>query len=480
MEAKILVVDDKSNMLRLMERVLAPTGRVFTASSVAEAKSTLASHDDIAAVLSDVRLLDGDGLDVLREARRTNPSAVVVLMTAYATVDTAVRAMREGAYDFVSKPFEPKRVRAILERAIAERATGDAEAGAPAAPSARFERHGLVGASVAMRELFESIEQVARTNATVLLLGETGAGKELVARAIHASSARAERPLYAINCAALPASLVESELFGHTRGAFTGATRARAGLFESANGSTILLDEVGDLPLEVQAKLTRVLEARAVLRLGETQEREVDVRVIAATHRDLRAMVDRGAFREDLWFRLNVFRIDVPPLRERREDIAPLARAFLARLPARAGAAPLEISEDALRALEAYEFPGNVRELKSAIERAAIVETEPSIRRPSLPVEIRSGRAPKNSSESTSPAPAREFAGQKLKDVLRRARDDVSRRYVAWLLDSTNGDVPEAARLAGIERESFYRLMRKLGVRAAEARSRGMARPTRE
>ncbi|MEZ4390979.1 MAG: sigma-54 dependent transcriptional regulator [Polyangiales bacterium] len=468
MSPVILVVDDKPNFLSLMVKILGGDAEVVTARGVQEALRALAARPP-AAVICDLRMPDGDGLTVLRALRaRANP-APFILMTAYGTVPTAVQAMRDGAWDYITKPFDPDELRAQVLRALASAASprGDAapaealpappEATAP--PRARYGR--LLGASAPMQSLYRMIDRVAPTDATALVLGETGTGKELVARELHERSARATRSFVAVNCAAIPAELIESELFGHARGSFTGAAVDRPGLFEAAHRGTLFLDELGELPLSTQARLTRALEERAVRRVGESHERKVDARVIAATHRDLPARVRDGAFREDLWYRLNVFALRVPALRERRDDIPALARHFLASSGA---TGPREFTPDAMSALVEHAWPGNVRELRSVVTRAAILEEGERVTAASLPPEL---RAP-------SPGGAlREVSEMTYREAVDLARDAGTRRYLEAVLARHHGNVTAAAAQAGVERESFHRLLRRHGLRAESWRESG-------
>lgn len=459
MKPTVLVVDDKTNMLSLLSKVLGKSARVITARGVRTALQLL-EKGDVTAVLCDLRMNDGDGLEVLRAVRARWPGIPFILMTAYASVPTAVQAMREGAYDYITKPFDPDELRAIVERALAQAAV----LGPPGEDAA--DGFGpIIGRATAMRAVYHMIERVAPTDATTLILGETGTGKELVARAIHERSSRSGSRPIAVNCAAIPRSLIESELFGHTRGSFTGATTDRPGLFEEASGSTLFLDEIGELRPTVQAKLTRVLEERAVRRIGDSRERKIDVRLIAATHRDLRAMVKSGAFREDLWFRLNVCVIELPPLRDRKDDIPSLAHRFLAERAPQARSRATRFSQDAMNALHAYGWPGNVRELKSAVERAAIVEDSGEIRLESLPDEVRQVRPLRLSSASDV-----DLAGLSYREAVEASREETNRRYLEAVLRRFRGDVTAAAQHAGVERESFYRLLRRCGLTADEFR----------
>jgi len=480
MKPRVLIIDDKPNFLTLLSKVLGRDVQVITARGVRQAISVLEeSMPD--AVLCDLRMPDGDGLEVLRALRGRGCAAPFILMTAYATVPTAVQAMREGAYDYVTKPFDPDSLRDLVLRALGESAVlaqgataarGE-ETPSPSSPppaeqvSEPFGR--LLGDSPGMRELYRMIDRVAPTDATVLILGETGVGKELVARELHDRSARAGRRLVAVNCAAIPRSLIESELFGYARGAFTGATTDRAGLFEEASHSTLFLDEIGEMRPTLQAKLTRVLEEKAVRRLGESKERKVDVRLIAATHRDLPAMLKAGEFREDLWYRLNVCVLRVPPLRDRRDDIALLAHHFLA---SHAPRGPKGFSPEALAALRSHRWSGNVRELRSAVERAAIVEEGPMIRPESLPPEVNGA-----SSFVVTSGPGRDLSEMTYREVIGVARDEVTRRYLERLMTRYGGNVTAAALHAGVERESFHRLLRRHDVRAERFREEAAAEP---
>lgn len=456
---KVLVVDDKPNMVGLLSKVLAPIAQITTAGTVQQALQALGS-DAIAAVVCDLRLPDGDGLEVLRACQGRPHRPPFILVTAYASVETAVQAMREGALDYVTKPFDPDEVAALVERALSR----SLRHGQPAA-TVRDGLGPMLGRAARMQEVFRLIERVAPTDTSVLILGETGTGKELAARAIHELSERAQRPLCAINCAAIPRSLLESELFGHVKGAFTGAAGDRMGLFEAAGGGTVFLDEIGEMRPSMQAKLTRVLEARAVRRLGDARERPVNFRLIAATHRNLRAMVKEGTFREDLWFRLNVCTLELPALRDRPDDIPLLAEHFLRERGPGVKARAQGFSDEAMQRLLEYAWPGNVRELRSVVERAALVEESSQIGLTSLPSELR------------EVGPVRPLLSDaqierlSLREALARSRDEVSRRYVALVTQRHGGDVSKAAEQAGIKRSSFYRLLRRYGLVAGDFRA---------
>jgi two-component system response regulator HydG len=460
MKPVVLVVDDKANMLALLGKVLGKVAQVRAARGVRSALEIL-ENEPVHVVLCDLRMNDGDGLEVLRSVRSRWPGVPFILMTAYATVPTAVQAMREGAFDYVTKPFDPDELRALVEQALAQAAA--IEGGRPSREPEGFGP--MLGRSPAMRAVYEGIERVSPTDATTLIVGEPGTGKELAARAVHERSSRAPSRLIALNCSAVPRSLIESELFGHVRGAFPFATTDRAGLFEEAAGSTLFLDEIGELRPTVQAKLARVLEERAVRRIGEARERKLDVRVIASTHRDLRAMVRAGSFREDLWFRLNVCILDLPPLRDRPEDIPLLAQRFLAERAPQARLPATRFSAEAMSALSAYRWPGNVRELRSTVERAAILESSKEIQLASLPAEL-SGASPLRLTSASD----LDLARLSYREAVDASREETNRRYLEAVLRRFRGDVAAAATHAGIERESFYRLLRRCSLSAEDFR----------
>lgn len=448
----VLVVDDRENMLHLIEKVLRGDAIIHTASSGTEAVQVLEVRP-VAVVVCDLRMPDMSGIDVLRISKRLQPAAEFILMTAYASVPTAIEAMREGAYDYVTKPFEPDNLRAVVLRALTRASVpGGGEnggAGEEVLP-------GLIGRAESMRQLGERVRRVAATDATALILGETGTGKERIARSLHELGLRARERMVSVNCAAIPAELLESEIFGYARGAFTGAQRDRPGLFEEAELGTLFLDEIGEMRLSLQAKLTRAVEGKAIRRLGESKERAVNVRLVAATHRNIEAMVRAGSFREDLWYRLNVAVIRVPALRERREDVELLAMHFLRERAAtvrKKGRVP--ISEAALDALKAYAWPGNVRQLRAAVERASIEAGDDAIDIEHLPPEVTAAGGPELGASLVS---------MKWHDAIELGRREAGRQYLQAVLKKCGGRIADAAVHAGVERESFYRLLRRYGV----------------
>lgn len=456
----LLLVDDKRNMLRLMSKVMKQDVQMRTADCGAEALRVLAS-EPVDIVLCDLKMPDMDGLDVLRACKRLRPQAEFVLMTAYGTVGTAVEALKLGAYDYLTKPFEPEVARKVLLRALAraELALPDVSPSGEALP-------GVIARTRVMHELAELVRRVADSDVSVLVLGETGTGKERIARAVHELSPRSGKRFVALNCAAVPAELLESELFGHVRGAFTGAHSERKGLFEEAHQGSLFLDEIGDMRPSLQAKLTRALEERVIRRVGESKERAVNVRLIAATHRDLEGMVAAGTFREDLWYRLNVALIRIPPLRERREDIELLANHFLRAQAERAHGGRVQgFGSSALDALVVYDWPGNVRQLRSAVERACVVARGQEITAADLPPEV---LRPLGGDPRDAVLVVGTWA-----QALERGRADAGKRYLEAVMRRFEGRVAEAAVHAGVERESFYRLLRKHGVDAQAYRKAG-------
>jgi DNA-binding NtrC family response regulator len=458
---RVLVVDDKEAIRNLLARILGETCAVETAPDGARAIALVAG-DPYDAIVTDLRMPGADGFEVLRAAKARAPETEVVMMTAYATVQDAVEAMRQGAFDYLAKPFDPDDAALVVARALERRRAR----GAPGVPAPRgpFAFGGLVGRSAAMAEVSRLLEQAAKLDITVLLTGETGTGKELAARAIHAHGARRERRFVPVNCGALPADLVESELFGHARGAFTGAAADKAGLFEEARGGTLFLDEIGELPLPVQVKLNRALQEREIRRVGDVRPVPVDVRVVAATHRDLKAEAQAGRFREDLYYRLAVFPVRLPPLRDRREDVPELAAHFLAK-HGRALRRTLDGFEpEALRALAGYPWPGNVRELENAVARAVALAEGARVAVRDLPPDVTGGQAGSIPADLLTRLPYRE--------AVDLARDRVSREYLSALLAEFDGNVTRAAERAGVERESLHRLLKRYGVRSDDFKGR--------
>ena len=455
---KILVVDDEQSMREFLSICLRRAGHDVTiATSGSEAVQVLGSRPfDL--VITDLRMPgDTDGLGVLAAAKRAAASAPeltpeVILVTAYATRETAVAAMKQGAYDYLTKPFPVDELTAVVVRALEKRALVEANLALRDQVTGRFRLASLLGKSKPMQKLFEVITKIHSTRTSVLITGESGTGKELVARALHSEGARAKLPFVAVNCGAIPDELMESELFGHRKGAFTGATADKRGLFQEADGGTLFLDEIGELSLGLQVKLLRALQERRVKPVGATEELEVDVRVVAATNRDLEAEVARGAFRADLYYRLNVIQLWIPPLRHRREDIPLLAEHFLRQFGAEQGRS-LQLSPDAVRRLESYDYPGNVRELENIIERAVALSSHSVIGVDDLP-EVRPSRL--------GVEPPSEFPADGVD--LDRLVSDYERMWVQRALERAGGVRKRAAALLGISFRSMRYRLEKLGL----------------
>ena len=445
---RVLVVDDQRNMRITTGIVLRQAGY-----EVAEAEGGAAAIERIRSepfdvVLTDLRMGDVDGMEVLRSAVEISPAVQVIVMTAYGSIESAVEAIRRGAYDYVSKPFKEEELLLRVEKALERRRL----LGQVSLLAGEFrDRYGLehvVGRSAALREVLDRTVRIAPTDATVLLTGESGTGKELVARAIHAGSRRSDRPFVPVNCAAITETLLESELFGHARGSFTGAVRARRGLFEEASGGTLFIDEIGETTLAFQAKLLRALQEGEIRRVGESVPVKVDVRVIAATNQDLKRAIAEKRFREDLFYRLNVVPLRIPPLRERREDIPLLAAHFLERHNRRTGAAR-SFSPEALARLVGHDWPGNVRELENMVEQAAALCEYPVIR-PS-DISFASDAAARGPGEGGAPSLAEAVAA-------------AERRCIEAALLRCGGDLGRVARELAISSTTLWRKMKRLGI----------------
>jgi len=420
-------------------------GEGWTVTAVADGTAAIAALDRLAfdVVLTDVVMDRLSGLDVLRAVQRSQPQARVILMTAFGSLESAIEAIRHGAYDYLTKPFKMVEASLAARRALDERRLREENRRLREQVDRQTSLDLLLGHSAAIRGVLDQIKHVASSDATLLLLGETGTGKELVARAVHASSARGGRPFVAVNCAAIPEALIEAELFGHERGAFTGATHKRTGLFVDANGGTLFLDEVGDLPAAVQAKLLRVLQDKSVRPVGGRDEMRVDLRLISATNRDLRALLAENKFREDLYYRLAVIPIRLPPLRDRPEDIPLLAGHFLARAAGALNKTIDGFDDGAMAWLMSHRWPGNVRELENVVERAATLTRGPLVNVADLRIE---------------------FAALVGRDVPSHPTlAELERAYVRRVLDQTGGDKPSASRILGISVRTLQRKYPDLG-----------------
>lgn len=465
----ILIVDDEQSMREFLSICLRRGGHdVSVAQNAAEALEQLRTKP-VDVVVTDLRMPgDLDGLGLLKAIKSGEvrfaltsggpPASVepdVIVVTAYATADTALAAMKQGAYDYLTKPFQVDEINAVIGRALEKRALVQENLALRDQVAGRVRLANLLGKSRAMHKVFELISKVHSTRTSVLITGESGTGKELVARALHTEGSRAKARFIAVNCGAIPEELMESELFGHKKGAFTGAVADRVGMFQHADGGTLFLDEIGELSPNLQVKLLRALQERKIKPVGASDEVEVDARVIAATNRDLEAEVARGAFRPDLYYRLNVIEIHIPPLRHRREDIPLLADYFLRRFGAEHGR-NLRFSNEAMRRLEAYDFPGNVRELENIVERAVALSSGPVITEEDLP-EVR---------RSTPTSEALEFPPEGID--LDRLLSDYERSWVLRALERTGGVRKQAATLLGISFRSLRYRLAKLGIDKAD------------
>ena len=461
---RVLVADDELNMRRVLEAMLRREGYdVITAANGIEALGGMGTKGGVHTVITDLKMPGLDGMGLLKRLSAEYPDVPVVMITAHGSVESAVEAVKLGAFDYLEKPFEQEQIRQVVAKAINTYALSRRDA-RPEEPSSLTGRFRLVGQSPAIRQIYAVVEKVANTPSTVLISGESGTGKELIARALHENSSRHAGPFIKINCAAIPKTLMESELFGYDKGAFTGAVGAKPGRFELAHGGTLFLDEIGEIPIEMQVKLLRVLQESEFERVGGIKTIKVDVRLVTATNRDLLAEVGAGAFREDLFYRLNVVPIHIPPLRERREDIPLLADHFIAKFNDRLKKDIASIAPEAIERLVAYQWPGNIRELENLMERTMLFCEGPEIRVSDLPPEVAGAAAP------ASPAPAAGEEGaraapESLKEAVRAETERVERELIQRALDATGGNVTQAARKLKISRKSLQTKMKELGLR---------------
>ncbi len=447
---RVLVVDDEPNMRRVLGALLRPEGyTVLEASDGAEALELIAS-ERVDCVITDLRMPRMNGLEFLEAAHKHHRGLPILLLTAHGTVGSAVEALKQGAFDYLTKPFDPEEVRQVVAKAVRTRVLDESEARVPGGEDpARM----LFAESAALREICRVVERVADSPATVLITGESGTGKEIVARTLHARSGRRSGPFVKINCAAIPEGLFESELFGYEKGAFTGAAARKPGRFELAHEGTLFLDEIGEMPLFTQPKLLRALQEGVFYRVGATRTVSVDVRLVAATNRDLKSEVRAGRFREDLFYRLNVVPIHLPPLRQRREDIARLAEEFRVRFALRLRKPVERLEPEALAALERHDWPGNIRELENVIERAVLLCDGPAIRTTDLPEEVRA-----------LPAESEDY-GASLRERIRRETRRIEHDAIVEALETTHGNVTRAAEILGLSRRGLQLKLKELGLR---------------
>ncbi len=456
MSARLLVVDDEQSMQDFLRLLLESEGyEVVLASSMNQGLERF-REGGIDLVLSDILMPDGNGLELLKAIKGLDDKASVIMMTAYASTKTAIEAMKLGAYDYVSKPFDVDELKLLVQKALEKTELVAENVYLRRALEEKYQFSNIIGRSPRMQEIFELVERVARTSSTVLVHGESGTGKELIARAIHFASPRAERRFMSINCGALPENLLESELFGHEKGAFTGAVRDKKGLFQEAHQGTLFLDEVGEMTPSMQVKLLRALQDRKIRKVGGNTEQEVDARIIAATNQDLRELIERGEFREDLYYRINVIPILLPALRQRREDIPLLVEHFIQKFSERLGIEPKQISKEALRQLTDYRWPGNVRELENLIERALTLSASDEITTDDIPPHLLD--ASQGRSEKVELPPE----GLNLEGHL----DDIRGELMRQALDRTGGIQTQAAELLGMSFRSFRYYAKKMRVTA--------------
>jgi len=497
---RILVADDELNMRRVLEAILKREGyEVITAANGLDALAEM--NRDVHTVITDLKMPGLDGMGLLRRLQETHPEVPVVMITAHGSVESAVEAVKLGAFDYLEKPFEQEQIRQIVAKAMKthELARRDAR---PETPSSERGRFRLIGQSTAIKQIYSVVEKVADTPSTVLITGESGTGKELFARALHENSSRHAGPFIKINCAAIPKTLMESELFGYDKGAFTGAVGAKPGRFELAHGGTLFLDEIGEIPIEMQVKLLRVLQESEFERVGGIKTIKVDVRLVTATNRDLLHEIEQGGFREDLFYRLNVVPIHIPPLRERREDIPLLVEHFITKFNERLKKQITGISTAAIACLTAYEWPGNIRELENLMERTMLFCEGPEIQARELPPEIFHGGG--DATHAAVPVATEETTGHghghgagagaasagsgpnpitwpafpaaagpngpsgSLKEAVRVETERVERELIIRALDETNGNVTQAARKLKISRKSLQTKMKDFGLRDRE------------
>jgi DNA-binding NtrC family response regulator len=445
----VLIVEDEEILRSILRRLLEDAGYSVATADSAEAALEIFTTSAIAVTLTDIRMAGMDGLALLDQIKAVDSEALVIIMTAFSSVDSAIAALRKGAYDYITKPFVNEDLLQTVKNALRQHELFSENRALRRELDKKYSFAEIIGTSEALQSVFRLVEKVAATNTSILIQGESGTGKELIARAIHHHSPRAAKPFLAVNCGALPESLLESELFGHTKGAFTGAVADKKGLFRSAENGTVFLDEIGEISQAMQVRLLRALQEHEVTPVGSSLSVKFDARIIAATNRDLEKAVEAGDFREDLFYRLNVIEIWLPPLRERREDIPMLVRHFIKKIARAQNAPEKSIASDAMAALVSYNFPGNVRELENAVERAFTLSGD-EIDAASLPPRI------KNSAAHALPVRDTES--------FRPTLEEIERRYIFEILNSVNQDKTEAANILGIDLSTLYRKLKRYDV----------------
>lgn len=454
---RVLVVDDEKNITIVIQAMLEKAGYEVIASNQSVAAMELLDSEEFDAVVTDLYMPGPGGMELLAHCQRNHPRLPVVMITAFGTVEAAVSALKSGAFDFITKPFEQAELLQVVAKAVSTYKEREKEP----ASLAPIEISSIIGSSHKMQEVFRVITKIARSSSTVLITGESGTGKELVAYEIHRNSARAQKPFVKINCAAIPATLIESELFGHEKGAFTGAVSSKPGRFELANEGSLFLDEVAEMGLDMQVKLLRVLQEQEFERVGGVQSMKVDVRIIAATNRDLEAEVRAGRFREDLFYRLNVVPLHLPPLRERMEDVEPLVTSFLKSFNLRLDKKIEGIDPACFTALKAYGWPGNIRQLENVVERMVLMADGPVLGVADLPDELRGSLTSMlDGGEGDGSAESPSF-----KELVRRQTQSYERELIRRALDDTSGNVTRAAEKLGLSRKGLQLKMKELGIK---------------
>jgi DNA-binding NtrC family response regulator len=464
MSARILLVDDEEVVIRSCLRIL--EGGDYQVDAVQDGLEALrrVEENHYEMVILDIKMPKIDGLEVLRRVKEGHPDIDVIMITGLSDIETAVRSMKLGALDYLPKPFDPDELKRVVARALEQRRLRQENLDLKSEVSSRYRLENIIGASPPMQQVYRLVAKCAPTNSTVLLTGESGTGKELVARAIHFNSLRKEKPFVPVDCNSLSENLLESELFGHVKGAFTGAVAAKRGMFEVARGGTLFLDEIGNISLSTQAKLLRVIQEREFRAVGDTRIQEADIRMIAATNKDLKAMVADGSFREDLYYRINIFPIRIPSLRERLDDVPALAHHFLNLFARELDKKITGFSEGAMQALMNYHWPGNVRELENAVHRAVILANEGAIRQAHLGAIV--GEVPKLDIEV--PRTAEEL--KRIKKAAReRSVEDIEKLFVLEALKRNDWNVTRSAEEAGMQRTNFQALMKKHNIRVRDS-----------
>jgi two-component system, NtrC family, response regulator AtoC len=455
--SRVLIVDDEVNLRKVLAAILSKDGYEVVVAENGEQAVEEFEKNGADVIITDLVMPRAGGMDILHKIKATRSDVPVIIMTAHGTVDSAVEAIKMGAFDYITKPFEHSEIRAVVSKAAKTH-----EASSLHIPPEGKGRHSIIGNSPEMQEIFKIIDKVADTPSTVLVTGESGTGKELIATALHDGSSRRDKPLIKINCAAIPRELMESELFGYERGAFTGAVTSKPGRFELADEGTLFLDEIGEVPLEMQVKLLRVLQESEFERVGGIKTTKVNVRLIAATNRNLEKEIETGRFRKDLFYRLNVVPVHLSPLRERIGDIAPLANHFVQKYNKRLGKKIEGIREEAMHILRAYPWPGNIRELENLMERVILFADGPHIEVKDIPEAVRVGGLSSPPSHTSAPHAIGETP---LKEFLKQRQAEIERTFIIQALSKTEGNVTRAARLLHISRKSLQTKMKDFGLR---------------